>query len=88
METKENGITKTLGTIDLAKFIKGIILNKPNKSQSYRSLATNLGDDFIPFVEGCTKQLKWAREKRIQKLEEEIKKLKEEQLIEPIKKKK
>lgn len=72
----KDGTIRILGIIDLSKFIWEMLLNKPNKSQNFRSLAVNMGEEgFIIFTEHCVKQLKWTKEKRIEKLKKEIKKL-------------
>lgn len=67
-----DGTNKTLGIIDLAKFIKEMLLDKPNKSQNFRSLATNIGaEDFIKFAGYIDKQKLWAKKKRLEIIKKE-----------------
>jgi hypothetical protein len=84
MELKIDGVNRTLGTADLAKFIKGIILDKPNKSALYQSLASNLGTkDYKSFVEGLQKQKKNVNLKRRDELKKELEQLNKEIESEP-----
>jgi len=61
-----NDFIKNAGTIELSKVIKAVLFNRKDKSQRYRSLATNMGSkDFIEFTEFCIKQMLWAKKSRL-----------------------
>jgi archaellum component FlaC len=63
---------------ELAEELKSNVLSKPNKTATFKSFASAMGEDFIPFIDYCTKEVKLAKERRIDELEKEIEKLKGE----------
>jgi hypothetical protein len=68
----ESNLTPTL----LANAVKDVLMAKPNKSVIFKSFATQMGKDFIPFINHCQKQVDAVKERRIAELEKELKELK------------